>query len=70
MKRSAEAEAGTGKPQDYRVTKEYAQAADELLVEATQFARQIERPIWRNQALERTAISAGESAPMSNPSGA
>jgi hypothetical protein len=40
---------------------EFAKSADDLLVEATQFAAEIERPIWRNQALERTAISAGES---------
>ena len=40
---------------------EFAKSADDLLVEATQFATEIERPIWRNQALERTAISAGES---------
>ena len=35
--------------------------ADMLLAEAAQIANRIERPIWRNSALERTAISAGES---------
>ncbi len=35
--------------------------ADLLLAEAAQIASRIERPIWRNSALERTAISAGES---------
>ncbi|MGO9600488.1 MAG: hypothetical protein ACLP7Q_21090 [Isosphaeraceae bacterium] len=35
--------------------------ADLLLAEAAQVASRIERPIWRNSALERTAISAGES---------
>jgi hypothetical protein len=42
-------------------TRDFANAADNLLVEATRYARDIERPIWRNLALERTAISAGES---------
>lgn len=41
--------------------KEYEQTADDFLVEATRIARQIERPIWRNHAIVRTAIMAGES---------
>jgi hypothetical protein len=41
--------------------KEIEQSADEYLVEAQQICQEIERPIWRNSALERTAINAGES---------
>ena len=32
-----------------------------FLVEAQQVCQEIERPIWKNSALERTAINAGES---------
>lgn len=46
---------------DEQQSTEFAKSADDLLVEATQFAAEIERPIWKNLALERTAISAGES---------
>jgi hypothetical protein len=42
-------------------TKAFAQSADSFLEEAAEMARTIERPIWRNQALERSAINAGES---------
>jgi hypothetical protein len=41
--------------------KEIEQSADDYLVEAQQVCQEIERPIWRNSALERTAINAGES---------
>jgi len=41
--------------------KEVERAADGFLVEAQQVCQEIERPIWRNAALERTAINAGES---------
>ena len=41
--------------------KEVEKAADDFLVEAVQVCQEIERPIWRNTALERTAINAGES---------
>jgi hypothetical protein len=41
--------------------KDFGNGADGLLVEAQQLARQIERPLWRNKALERVAVSAGES---------
>src|SRR5262249_30747885 len=41
--------------------KEFASGADGLLVEAERLAQHIERPIWRNLALVRIAISAGES---------
>ena len=40
---------------------EVEEAADDYLVEAQQVCQEIERPIWRNTALERTAINAGES---------
>ena len=42
-------------------TKQIEQSADDYLVEAQQICQEIERPIWRNSALERTAINAGES---------
>jgi len=41
--------------------KEVEKAADDYLVEAEQVCREIERPIWKNTALERAAINAGES---------
>ena len=41
--------------------KQIEKAADDYLVEAQQICQEIERPIWRNTALERTAIFAGES---------
>jgi len=41
--------------------KEVETAADGFLVEAQQVCQEIERPIWKNTALERTAINAGES---------
>jgi len=41
--------------------KEVEKAADDYLVEAEQVCQEIERPIWKNTALERTAINAGES---------
>jgi hypothetical protein len=58
---------GTDRPSDEvakkndQQTAEFAKSADDLLIEATQIAIEIERPIWRNQALVRSAISAGES---------
>ena len=41
--------------------KEVETSADDYLVEAEQVCREIDRPIWKNTALERTAINAGES---------
>ncbi len=41
--------------------KEIEQSADQFLVEAERVAGEIQRPIWKNSALERTAINAGES---------
>src|SRR5271157_310263 len=41
--------------------KEVEKSADDYLVEAQQVCQEIERPIWKNTALERTAINAGES---------
>ena len=41
--------------------KEVEKSADDYLVEAEQVCREIDRPIWKNTALERTAINAGES---------
>jgi len=41
--------------------KEVEKSADDYLVEAEQVCQEIERPIWKNSALERTAINAGES---------
>jgi hypothetical protein len=41
--------------------KEFEKSADDFLVEAQQICGEIERPIWKNTALERTAINAGES---------
>jgi hypothetical protein len=46
---------------DSKDIKDYEAAADSFLVEAAQFAGSIERPIWRNTALARTVIAAGES---------
>jgi hypothetical protein len=65
---SDRAQADTVKQTDQE-TKEYAKNADDLLVEATQFAAEVERPIWKNQALERTAISAGESRQFERATG-
>jgi hypothetical protein len=41
--------------------KQIEESADDYLVEAQQVCQEIERPIWKNSALERTAINAGES---------
>jgi ribosomal protein S13 len=41
--------------------KEVETSADDYLVEAEQVCQEIDRPIWKNTALERTAINAGES---------
>ena len=41
--------------------KDVEKSADDYLVEAQQVCQEIERPIWKNTALERTAINAGES---------
>jgi hypothetical protein len=41
--------------------KEFEKVADDFLVQAIEIAARIERPMWRNYALARTAISAGES---------
>ncbi len=46
---------------DPKDVKEYEEAADSFVVEAAELARSIERPIWRNAALARTAVAAGES---------
>ncbi len=52
-------------PQGERLTeseiREVEKVADAYLVEAQQVCQEIERPIWKNSALERTAINAGES---------
>ena len=52
-------------PQVERLTeseiKEVERVADDYLIEAQQVCQEIERPIWKNTALERTAINAGES---------
>ncbi|AMV38023.1 hypothetical protein [Planctomyces sp. SH-PL62] len=39
----------------------FAAQADEILVEGAELAQKIERPIWKNRAMERLAIAAGES---------
>lgn len=39
----------------------YAEQADDILVEGASLSDQIERPVWRNRAKERLAVSAGES---------
>jgi len=39
----------------------YRKQADEILLEAVEAARLIQRPIWKNQALERVAVAAGQS---------
>jgi hypothetical protein len=41
--------------------KEFEKVADDFLLEAKRVAEQVERPIWRNNALARVAISASES---------
>lgn len=46
---------------DVKEIKEYDGYADAFLAEAAQVAGAIERPIWKNVALARTAIAAGES---------
>jgi hypothetical protein len=51
---------GTGAQADQE-NRNYQEAADQFLVEATTIAREIERPIWRNLAFVRTAVVAGES---------
>jgi hypothetical protein len=51
---------GTKKPTPEEI-KDYQTGADALLVEAQEIARRIEWPLWKNQALERIAINAGES---------
>ncbi|WP_165067688.1 hypothetical protein [Paludisphaera rhizosphaerae] len=43
----------------------YAEQADDILEEGADIAQQIERPIWKNRAMERLAISAGESSQYS-----
>lgn len=52
-------------PQGERLTEsdveEVKKVADDYLLEAQQVCQEIERPIWKNSALERTAINAGES---------
>lgn len=40
---------------------EFKKQADEVLVEAVSFAQQIERPLWKNRAMESIATSAGQS---------
>lgn len=49
-----------GAPSDEQIA-EFKKQADEILVEAVSFARQIERPIWKNRAMEMIATSAGQS---------
>lgn len=39
----------------------YADQADDILEEGAEIAQRIERPIWKNRAMERLAASAGES---------
>ena len=46
---------------DANEIKHYETLADEFLAEAAKVAGEIERPIWKNTALARTAIAAGES---------
>lgn len=41
--------------------KGYSDAADDILEEGAALADSIERPIWRNRAMERLAVAAGES---------
>jgi len=41
---------------------EYTKQSDEVLLEAVQAAQQIQRPIWKNHALERIAVAAGMSS--------
>jgi hypothetical protein len=48
------------KPDDDK-TDAYRKQADEILLEAVEAARLIQRPIWKNQALERIAVAAGQS---------
>ncbi|WP_210420164.1 hypothetical protein [Aquisphaera giovannonii] len=61
--RRSEAAAALGESEkiDARNVKFYEQSAGSLLEEAARIATAIERPIWRFAALERVAISAGES---------
>jgi len=49
-----------GAPSDEEVA-DYKKQADEILAEALSFAHQIERPIWKNRAMESIATSAGQS---------
>ena len=46
---------------DPKDAKEFEEIADEFLTEAAEIAARIERPIWKNMALARTAIQASES---------
>jgi len=49
-----------GAPTDEQIA-EFKKQADEILAEALSFANQIERPIWKNRAMEGIATSAGQS---------
>lgn len=49
-----------GAPDDEEIA-EYKRQADEILTEAVSFAREIERPIWKNRAMELIATAAGQS---------
>lgn len=40
---------------------EFKKQADEVLVEAVSYAQQIQRPIWKNRAMESIATAAGQS---------
>jgi hypothetical protein len=57
---AGDAQGGADKPRS-KESKEYEAEADRLLVEAVDLANRIERPLWRNAALARAAIAAGES---------
>jgi hypothetical protein len=52
--------ADPAKPEDEKVAG-YRKQADEILLEAVEAAQLIQRPIWKNQALERVAVAAGQS---------
>jgi hypothetical protein len=57
-----------GRPRGERTAEEvdderdsFAKQADEILLEGAELAQGIERPIWKNRAMERLATAAGES---------
>lgn len=49
-----------GAPSDEEIA-DFKKQADEILSEAVSFAQRIERPIWKNRAMESIATAAGQS---------